>query len=300
MGDDDSGSTPTPTQTAPWKPQRDQLEYLFTESRNEYDRGMAAPEMPQSFAGPNDSLNSAWNGVENWAGSNTVSEDASAGWGDLLASMDVANNPLVQRQIGEANDQMMQDFMQQVIPGINNQAVGAGQVGSSRHGMVQGMATQGLADAMQESSTNIMRDAYAIGSENVRAAVNAGNSMYNLNNADNILLGQVAQDRQAYDQAYLDDQYARRVQEEQRRWDLLSNYKAMISGGYGGTTTPQDESGGSSVASMATRPATLPAPSMYQPQVPGMQPIDMQSIINAELQSGMVDPQGLYNPPLTN
>lgn len=221
--------------------QQKQIDNLMGRAGEQYESAAAAPgAAPPSFAGPNDNIQGGWEGMQDYAsgGGSGVSDAAQSGWGDLLNSMDVANNQQVQDQITQSNTQIADQFNQQVMPGISNNAVGAGQFGSSRQGIAEGQAASGAADAMASNATNIMSNAYETGSRNVQSAVNNAGNMWDLGARESMTQGQIGQDQAGWEQARLDDASQRWQSEQNRPWELLSMYQGLIQGNYGGVTTP--------------------------------------------------------------
>ena len=92
-----------------------------------------------------------------------------------MNAVDVGNSPYVQdmnqvaaNQFTRASDQAIQNivgqFRNQVLPGITNDAVGAGGFGGSRQGVAQGLAIQGLGNNVQnmiQSGQNDLASMYA-------------------------------------------------------------------------------------------------------------------------------------------
>ncbi len=67
-------------------------------------------------------------------------------------------NPQLQNQIGQLGQDISRDFLQQINPGITGGAVQAGQLGSSRQGVAQGLAQQGALDAFSRGATQLRSD----------------------------------------------------------------------------------------------------------------------------------------------
>jgi len=104
-------------------------------------------------------------------------------------------NPFLQSAISEANKTLGRDFRQQTMPDINAGAVsmGPGALGGSRAGVAEGLAKQGLADAMQRQTTNLASQGYQAGIGEMGQAQGRQNEMYRLG---------LTQLPQLYQQAY--------------------------------------------------------------------------------------------------
>jgi len=81
----------------------------------------------------------------------------------LQYGTDPANNPAFQQYLQLAGDQLTQQYQQRVAPELRNQAVAAGNVGSSRAGIAEGLAQQGLSSAQGRLSADLTNRAYGQG-----------------------------------------------------------------------------------------------------------------------------------------
>lgn len=78
-------------------------------------------------------------------------------------ALNVNSNPFLQQAILAAQQPTVQSFQESVAPGINTSAVAAGQSGSSRHGVAEGLAQTGLAQALSNSAASTTSAAYGQG-----------------------------------------------------------------------------------------------------------------------------------------
>lgn len=76
-------------------------------------------------------------------------------FGNLLGAGDI-NNDLTQRQIGDLADTVGENFNRVIMPSINQGATGAGQFGSSRQGVAQGIAAGDAANAISRGATQAL------------------------------------------------------------------------------------------------------------------------------------------------
>ena len=90
---------------------------------------------------------------------------------------------------------------------------------------------------MGNNATNIMGNAYQIGSQNAQAAQQFAPTMYGMGNAGNQAIGSVGQAQAGWDQAALTDQYNQWMYGQTRPWELASMYQGLVSGNAGGQTT---------------------------------------------------------------
>ena len=85
---------------------------------------------------------------------NQVAQQQAAFTG-LLGAGDI-NNPLVQRQIADLADVVGEQFNRTILPGISQGATGAGQFGSSRQGIAEGLAAGEAANAISRGATQAL------------------------------------------------------------------------------------------------------------------------------------------------
>jgi len=83
-----------------------------------------------------------------------------------------ANTSTLDPVVNSALTRMSQNFIAQVMPGLRNEAVAAGQYGSSRQGIAEGLATRGLAQSMGDMSANMYNNAYTTAQQNMYGTAN--------------------------------------------------------------------------------------------------------------------------------
>lgn len=173
--------------------------------------------------------------------------------GEALGQYDPSNTGLMDA-ITAANSTVTRDFNQSVMPAIQAGAVGAGQGGSTRQGIAQGIASQGLADTMgRNASTLAFQDQQAF----------EGRKSNALNNLSNISRGLLSGSAGQYDAGSLQQgQDQRQIDADINKWAYENNvdlntllaYKQLVSGDMGGTnvsnSTSSSSGGGNSGLSM--------------------------------------------------
>lgn len=95
----------------------------------------------------------------------------------LMAAGDPANNPYLANAMNSAIRPVTQQFQEQVMPGIKAGANEAGQMGSSRQGVAEGLASRGYMDTVGDITTNMGNQAYAQGLQAMNSAGALGNQM---------------------------------------------------------------------------------------------------------------------------
>lgn len=283
--------TPKQTSTSePWKAQQPYLLDAFKNAQNIfnqqsgtpfYDGGLYAPMDPLTKQGVDATAGYA-TGAGNAAATgvaNSASPLLSAGQGSLdlygnlatAAQADptqanitnaglYANNPFINGQIDAASRDVVRNLGENIIPGINRNASGSGNINSTRTGMAEGIAKRGAADRIADIASTMRGAAYDRGlglSESARtsnlgalggaaagmsgvygqglAGSDLGSSM-NFRNLDALVrAGQLSQ---ADAQGLLNEAYQRWQGNDTRQSDLLSRYMGIIGGNnWGGTTT---------------------------------------------------------------
>lgn len=94
------------------------------------------------------------------------------------------NNALVQRQLGDLGREMGDFFNEQLMPGIQGNAVAMGGLGGGRNQVAQAQAAGQVADAYSSGATGIMSNAYnqaqnasAIQAQNMMGAAGMSNDL---------------------------------------------------------------------------------------------------------------------------
>lgn len=95
----------------------------------------------------------------------------------LIAAGDPSTNQYVSNAIDSAIRPVTQQFQEQVMPAIKSGAIDAGQMGSSRQGIAEGIAARGYQDTVGDISSNMMNSAYNQGLSAMQAGGQLGQSM---------------------------------------------------------------------------------------------------------------------------
>jgi hypothetical protein len=155
----------------------------------------------------------------------------------MLNAPDLANNPYVAQYTKAMNERLATDFNQNVMPGIRGDAVAAGQVGSSRQGVAEGLASQGLSRAMADQTAQFYNQAYGQGlDQQVKAMALAPQTM-GLGLMPYQTMAEVGGRFTGDQQQYLNEDMARWQFAQSERDAALSRYMSTIRGDFGGSTT---------------------------------------------------------------
>lgn len=83
--------------------------------------------------------------------------------------------------INNATQRLTQNFNEQVMPGINQGAIMAGQYGGSRQGVAQGIASRGLAQSIGDMQSNMYNNAFNTAQGQMYGTANALNNQASQN-----------------------------------------------------------------------------------------------------------------------
>lgn len=232
------GGPETTTQTsAPWEGQQPYLTDLFQQAQQYFQGGPADISR---------GTNVALRGAEAYEqGAGTIGDIAgrAAGAQEFLTSgavLSPESNPALQQYLDLVNQSTTRAFRQGGLQAIDAGAVQAGTVGSSRHGVAQGLGLQGLAQQIGQQTAGISSAAYGQGLQAYTQGLALSPQTAALQTGRGAALSKAGD-------AFAG--IAELPQEQQLR--LLQNYRDLISGQPGGTTTltgPGTKSGGISGA----------------------------------------------------
>lgn len=133
--------------------------------RNRAQQEVMGMDMSQ-FYGMGQDLTGAGMGFLNTLGGNNFT--------NRLRQMSRFDTGRVSQNIDQLGADLGRQFNQQVLPGIQTEAIGLGAGGGARQGVAEGMAAQGFADALQRGSNQIINDERA---RNLQAATTGGGLM---------------------------------------------------------------------------------------------------------------------------
>jgi hypothetical protein len=177
-----------------------------------------------------------------------------------------ANNPYVDSLINASGRDVTRQLFERDLPGINRAATGTGNLNSTRAGVESAIATRGAADRLADMSGDIRSKFFGQGltmgqnqwNSNLSNMLNANAGLYNaynsglggLNTSQNLAAGNFDALNAAggmysnYNQALLNSDMQRFAEQRDMPLDLISKYKALIDGNYGGATTAPTTGGG--------------------------------------------------------
>lgn len=199
-----------------WKEQSPYLQNLYGSAQS-------------MFNNPNERLNAGYNAQNQYAGSQELGNTISGAQNALNFNLDpnnAGNNPYLQRAMQSAIRPLTQNYQENVLSGVTDQAVQAGQSGSSRQGIAEGIAARGYMDQVGDITSQMAYQDYGAGMDRMSNAIGQAGSVANLG----MLPSSIQRDAGMQD------------------WDRLGRYQGII----GGPTTLGSSSGASKSRSFQT------------------------------------------------
>jgi len=155
----------------------------------------------------------------------------------MNAVYDPESNPVLQRYVESATRPLNQAYNEQIMPGIQDQAVGTGGLGGSRQGVAEGIASRSLMDATSDISTGIYNNAYNTGMEAQQRALAMAPQTLGLGMMPSNIYGQIGDQRQALAQQGINEDINRYNFNTTADYDRYSQYLNTLQGTpWGGST----------------------------------------------------------------
>lgn len=236
----DKNKTISSTQTsAPWSAQVPYLKEIFKRAqdygntpREYYDFNTYASPDSATLEGLDRQYNRALEGSPLY--NEAREQNLATISGDYLSP---DSNPALQDTIDAANDSVLRSYRNSVIPGLQSAFSGAGRYGSGMQQIAEQEAANDLTKRLSRNATNIAFNNY---NNERNRQVNAISSAPAFAQADYADIGQlldVGAQREAIDQQGIDEQMNRFDFNQDEPLSRLNNYRGLVSGDYGGTTT---------------------------------------------------------------
>lgn len=166
--------------------------------------------------------------------------------------LDVNSNPYLRGNIDAFADSVNDNLMLTDISNNEDAAQMAGQFGSSRHGIADGLAKSRAADTIARYSSNMMNDAYGKGLNSMTQGLSMSPMISELGMGSSNILNRIGKERQAQDQLGINEAMARHEYDYNAPWMHLNNFASPLTGNYmgaGGTTT-QPTTGSNPIAGL--------------------------------------------------
>jgi hypothetical protein len=151
--------------------------------------------------------------------------------------LDPNSNPNLQKTVDAALGRTTRAFNEDVLPGIRSSFVGAGQGGSTRQGIAEGIAMDRLQQNLGDTAASMYSQAYGQGLDAMLRGVALAPQTGQMLMAPSGVLSAVGTDQQAMNQAQLTDLVNRWNFNQNAPWNELVQYGQLVTGGFGGTST---------------------------------------------------------------
>lgn len=175
----------------------------------------------QAAAGPATELAQTGQGLQNFLSGPVLYPETNPA---LAAATQAAIRPIAQQ------------FTQSVLPNIRSGFQNAGQYGSSRQGIAEGLASQGFLDAAGGAAANLQNQAYQGGLEALSRGLFALPQTQALQFAPSTATEAVGSQQQALQQAYLSEAANRYLQEQLIPFNLAQDVASIAVGLPGGSS----------------------------------------------------------------
>lgn len=227
------------TKTEPWAVQQPYLQKGFEQAYQLFQK--PTTQYQGAFtAGKTASDTGAENYLTDYAGTLTgqTGKNLDAlNWATGAGNLDVGNNQYVQGQMAANTNRLYQDFNEQTVPALRSNFGKSGQIGSSRQGIAEGLAAQGVARASADSNAQILGTAYNNALDTYSSVLAQAPALMQAGTMPGTLLSQVGQSQRGFEQDKIDEAISRNDFNQNEAWNRLANYMQMVSGNWGGTTT---------------------------------------------------------------
>ena len=261
-GGSNSPSIQTSTiDSSPWGPQQEHLKNIFSGAETAYNSASPSYFPDSTVVGFSPQTEAALGGIE--ARALAGSDLQQAGMDQALATTrgDYLNaNPFLTGAYNAASAPVIEQWQNQIAPGIDSSFAGAGRMGSGLYAQQRNTAENTLGRNLTDMSSKMAYANYAQERQNQLDMAGQSGAMAQQEYGDLNKLMAVGAAREGLEQAQLGDQIQRFNFEQNRPWDQLARYSGLVSGGYGSqqeTGTPIYSNPGANFLSGALGGATI-------------------------------------------
>lgn len=235
MGKKSGGGNQTTTVNPP-EFLRPALEGAIGKAENLYSQGPQEFYPGQTFAGFNplqiqgqqEQLNFAQGVLPG------LNQQLYGGFGQAL-NTDVTQDPSVQAALQSIENRAGRLFSNQILPGIESQAIGAGGLGGSRQGVAEGLAAQGLLENVADAQGSFLGNQLDSARRAQGAAMAIAPQIAQQGLLGGNIMGQIGSQWQGLDQAAINEAMQRFQFEQQaptNQLDTLINQLTGLGGGF--------------------------------------------------------------------
>jgi len=237
------GSTPSTIQTTtqssePWEGQQPHLRNIMSGAQTAFQNAPQQYFPGSSVVGFSPQTEGALGGIEARALAGSPLQQAGQQQALQTVQGDYLNaNPFLQGAYQAASQPVIDQWQQQIAPGIDSSFAGAGRLGSGLYAQARNTAESTLGRNLTDMSSKMAYSNYAQERQNQLNMAQQSGQMAQEDYGDLNKLMAVGAAREGQQQAQLQDQISRFNFEQSQPWDQLARYSGLVQGGYGGTTT---------------------------------------------------------------
>lgn len=214
--DESKSKSRSQSQDSVWGEQSPYLKDLYGQAQAQSQR---TPE--QSVAGFNPMQTQGFNMARDYAtgGGQDIYGNTANALNFGLNAADVNQNPYFQKAMQSAIRPITQNFQENVLSGGEDQALAAGQYGSSRHGVSDALAKRDYMNTIGDVTANMGSQAYGQGLNTMMQSLGQAGNVQNMGLFGSNVLQNIGGQRQGMTQAMMD-----------APWNNISRYQQAIGG----------------------------------------------------------------------
>jgi len=227
------------TKTDPWGPQQEYLKDVFSEAQNVYQSGSPKYYEGDTVVDYSPQTEQSLNMIENRAlAGSPITQQAQNNYQQTLSGNYLSGNPFFQGAFEAQVRPAVEQYTQQIAPGIDGNFNAAGRLGSNAYATARNTADDTFARALSDTAGKLAFQNYGMerGAQNA-AMMNApayAATDYN----DALRLATVGGAREQKQAEYMQADRDKWDFNEMAPWERLGRYGALVAGGnFGGTST---------------------------------------------------------------
>jgi len=226
------------TDSSPWEPQQAHLKNIMSGAEAAYNSPAPGYFEGSTVVDFSPQTQQALSGIEQRAVAGSPLQQAGMQQAQSTVEGDyLNNNPFLTGAINNAMQPMIDNWNNQVAPGIDSQFARAGRMGSGLYAQQRNAAENTLANSMGRMAGDMSYQNYGDERARQQAMIGQAGNIAQQDYGDMNKLMAVGTARDQQGQAQLQDQINRFNFEQNRPWEQLGRYSGLVSGGLGSTTT---------------------------------------------------------------
>tara|TARA_R110000803_G_scaffold23517_3_gene57649 strand:+ start:7112 stop:7999 length:888 start_codon:yes stop_codon:yes gene_type:complete len=246
---------------SPWEPQQQHLKNIFGGAETAFESSSPSYFQDSTVVDWSPQTNQAMQAMEARANAGSPLQQAGMAQAQSTIEGDYLNaNPFLTGAYNAASAPVIEQWNNQIAPGIDSSFAGAGRMGSGLYAQQRNSAENTLGRNLTDMSSKMAYANYAQERQNQLDMAGQSGQMAQQDYNDMNKLMAVGGAREGQQQAQLQDQIQRFNFEQNRPWDQLARYSGLVSGGYGTqqeTGTPLYSNPGANFLSGALGGATI-------------------------------------------